>query len=380
MKMKASNLWYGLLCMLAVSVSLSSCSDDNGTNDDDRDDTGSKVQLPQVRAFFLNEGSYQGNNAGIAFYAPNGDADFINDIYNYQNDAKLGDTGQCMIEHEGEIYVAVYGSNYLTKLNSAGVEQQRLSFVDDPELQAGIRYLAAKDGYVYASFWGGVVAKINTQTLTVESKLTGVGDNLEGVAICKDMLYVANSYTVVEDEYIYHKDVKVIDLNTFTLKETLTVAENPYNQMLEENDKIFLISNDYSSTDGYVLQMIDPADNNKVTPIGYATYMAADDDVLYLINSMTDWSTKPATTVNTFFTYNIKTGQTNNTSFLKNAPEELASTPLHMLVVNDDNGDIYIGTSDFKNNDNIYRFKKDGTFVESFDAGGLGPNSAVFFN
>ena len=30
MKMKASNLWYGLLCMLAVSVSLSSCSDDNG--------------------------------------------------------------------------------------------------------------------------------------------------------------------------------------------------------------------------------------------------------------------------------------------------------------------------------------------------------------
>lgn len=185
MKMKASNLWYGLLCMLAVSVSLSSCSDDNGNNDDDRDDTGSKVQLPQVRAFFLNEGSYNGNNAGISFYAPNGDADFISDIYSYQNDAKLGDTGQCMIEYEGEIYVAVYGSNYLAKLNSAGVEQQRLSFVTDPELSAGIRYLAAEDGYIYASFWGGVVAKINAQTLKVESKLTELGDNLEGVAICK---------------------------------------------------------------------------------------------------------------------------------------------------------------------------------------------------
>lgn len=193
--MKASNLWYGLLCMLAVSVSLSSCSDDNGNNDDDRDDTGSKVQLPQVRAFFLNEGSYNGNNAGISFYAPNGDADFISDIYSYQNDAKLGDTGQCMIEYEGEIYVAVYGSNYLAKLNSAGVEQQRLSFVTDPELSAGIRYLAAEDGYIYASFWGGVVAKINAQTLKVESKLTELGDNLEGVAICKDMLYVANSCT-----------------------------------------------------------------------------------------------------------------------------------------------------------------------------------------
>lgn len=377
MKMKASNLWYGLLCMLAVSVSLSSCSDDNGNNDDDRDDTGSKVQLPQVRAFFLNEGSYNGNNAGISFYAPNGDADFISDIYSYQNDAKLGDTGQCMIEYEGEIYVAVYGSNYLAKLNSAGVEQQRLSFVTDPELSAGIRYLVAEDGYIYASFWGGVVAKINAQTLKVESKLTGLGDNLEGVAICKDMLYVANSCTA---EYVYHNEVKVIDLNTFSLKETLTVAENPYTQMLEENNKIFFISNDYSSIDGYVLQVIDPADNNKVTKIGYATYMAADDDVLYLVNSMTDWSTQPYTTVNTFFTYNIKTGQTNNASFLKNAPAELASSTLHMLVVNDDNGDIYIGTSDFTTNGTIYRFKKDGTFVEKFDAGGISPNSAVFFN
>ena len=355
--MKASNLWYGLLCMLAVSMSLSACSDDNGNNDDDRDDddrddTGSKVQLPQVRAFFLNEGSYNGNNAGISFYAPNGDADFISDIYSYQNDAKLGDTGQSMIEYEGEIYVAVYGSNYLTKLNSAGVEQQRLSFVNDPELSAGIRYIAAEDGYIYASFWGGVVAKINAQTLKVESKLTGLGDNLEGVAICKDMLYVANSCIA---EYVYHNEVKVIDLNTFSLKETLTVAENPYTQMLEENDKIFFISNDYSSIDGYVLQVIDPADNNKVTRIGYATYMAA-----------------PATTVNTFFTYNIKTGQTNNASFLKNAPAELASSTLHMLVVNDDNGDIYIGTSDFTTNGTIYRFK--------FDAGGVSPNSAVFFN
>lgn len=49
--------------------------------------------------------------------------------------------------------------------------------------------------------------------------------------------------------------------------------------------------------------------------------------------------------------------------------------------VNDDNGDIYIGTTYFAaGNDNIYRFKKDGTFIEKFDCGGQNPNSAVFFN
>ena len=110
--------------------------------------------------------------------------------------------------------------------------------------------------------------------------------------------------------------------------------------MLEEDDKVFLISDDYSSAEGYVLQMIEPAKGNKVTKIGNATYMAANNDILYLVNSMTDWSTKPVTTVNTFFTYNIKTGQMNNASFLKDAPAELVSSTLHMLTINDNNGDI----------------------------------------
>lgn len=370
--MKVRSLLFSMLCILALSVSFTSCSDD----DDNSQDEGSKVTLPHARAFFLNEGTWGGNNAGLAFYAPNGDADFISDIYKKQNNAQLGDLGQSMIKYEDEIYIAVCSSNYLTKLNAAGVEQKRVSFVEDTDLKAGIRYIAAEDGYIYASFYGGVVAKINAKTLEVVDKLTGLGDNLEAVAVCEDMLYVANSCTA--DWKVYHNEIKVIDLRTFKLKETLTVATNPYTEMLEEDDKVFLISNDNSSAEGYVLQMIDPANNNKVTKIGNATFMAANDDVLYLINSITDW--KEETTVNTFFTYNIKTGQMNNTSFLKNAPAELASSTLYMLEVNDNNGDIYISTSDYKTNGTIYRFKEDGTFVEQFDAGGINPSTAIFFN
>ena len=82
-------------------------------DDDSLDDDGSKVTLPQTRVYILNEGSQGDNNAGLAFYAPNKDADFISDIYKTQNNAKLGDLGQSMIEYEDEIYIAVYGSNYL---------------------------------------------------------------------------------------------------------------------------------------------------------------------------------------------------------------------------------------------------------------------------
>jgi len=364
--------------MLALSVSLTSCSDDD---DNSLDDDGSKVTLPQTaRVYILNEGTSGQNNAGIEFYAPNKDADIISDIFYKQNTARLGDTGQDMIKYQDYIYVSIYGSNYIAKLNAACVEQSRMTFTDDKDLAAGIRYMAAKDGYIYASFYGGAIAKINANTLKIENKLTDLGNNLEGVTICNDKLYVANSYKIVDSKYIYLTDVFVIDLDSFSLKETLTVTQNP-NQLVEEEDKVFLISWDYNS-ESYVLQLIDPANNNKVSKLGYATNMAVGDDILYLVDSRTDYSNWPETaTVNTFSSYNIKTGTMNSTSFLKNAPEELNNTSIYMMKVNPNNGDIYIATTFYSSsNGNVYRFKKDGTFIEKFDCGGQNPKAAVFFN
>lgn len=101
--MKVRSLLVSMLCMLALSVSFASCSDD----DDLLDDSGSTVALPQVRTFFLNAGTQGANNANIAFYAPNGGADFIGDIFQKQNKAKLGDLGQTMIEYNECMYVCM---------------------------------------------------------------------------------------------------------------------------------------------------------------------------------------------------------------------------------------------------------------------------------
>ena len=378
--MKVRSLFYGMLCMLALGASFASCSDDD--NDELWDDSGSTVTLPRERVYILNEGTMGYNNATLAFYAPNGDAEFIADIYKVQNGgASLGDTSQDMLEYNDAIYVSVYGSNYLAKLNAAGVEQARISFVDDADLSAGIRYLAAEDGYIYASFYGGVVAKINANTLQVESKLTGLGANLEGVAIENGKLYVANSYTVTPDgQYVYNKDVFVIDLRTFTQVETLTVVQNP-NMMLDEDDRVYLISWDYSR-EQYVLQLIDPQQGNKVTELGYASHVAVRDNMLYVVDSRVDYSNWPETSANnTFYTYNVSTNTKNEASFLKNAPEELATAVVYMIEVNDDNGDIYIGTTGHSNqNGNIYRFRADGTFVEKFDCGGQNPKTVIFLD
>ena len=368
--------------MLAISTAFTSCSDDkgNGLNDD-----GSTVVLPDSRVYILNEGSYNGNNSNITFYAPNGDynsTNVIDDIFNLQNDAKLGDTGQSMIVYGNSVYVAVYGSNYLVKLNSACVEEARVSFTSDSDLSAGIRYIAADGGYIYASFYGGAVAKINATTLKVESKLTGLGGNLEGVAIANGNLYIANSYSYTATGYEYYNNLVVVDLNKFAKTGTLTVSENP-NDLISYNNKLYLISYAvYNSTDWSVVsnaafQVVDPS-TSKYTKICDASKMAVGNGKVYLLNSDTDWNTYQ--TVNSFFSYDIASATLSTSSFLTNAPSALSSSNIYMMSVNPNNGDIYIGTTDYYSNGEIYRFTKDGSYVGSFSSGGVNPSTAVYFN
>lgn len=370
--MKVRSLLFGMLCMLALGASFTSCSNDD---DDNWNDEGSKVELPRARAFILNQGGWNSNNAGIAFYAPNKDAEFVSDIFKKQNNAALGDNAQDLIEYENRMYVSVNGSNYLAMLNAAGVEQKRISFAGDTDLSAGIRYLAAEDGYIYASFYNGFLAKINANTLAVEAKLGGLGDNLEGVAICDDVLYVANSYKQEDGNWIYNTNLVTVDLRTFTKKEDITVAINP-NRLVEEEDIVFLISKGNYADKPSSLQMIEPKNGNKITEFGEATVMCTANDALYWVSSTTqDWTTY--TTV--FHKYDIKSKQTSVINLAAQAPE-LATTNIGMIAVNDENGDIYVGTANYTSNGDIYRFKKDGTFIEKFDCGGLNPFAAVFFD
>lgn len=126
--------------------------------------------------------------------------------------------------------------------------------------------------------------------------------------------------------------------------------------------------------------MIDPSNNDAVTVLATATSMTAGNGNVYFVNSETDYSNWPETsTNNTFFSYNIATSTLNQTSFLKDAPAELATSSIYSMDVDDEDGNIYIGVTFYSNsNGTIYRFQQDGTFVEKFDCGGQNPKKMVF--
>lgn len=379
--MDFKKITWGLCASLTICGGFSSCSDDDEPKNDDN---GSKIELPASRVFILNEGSIGQNNANISLFDPDSKT-LIEDVFYEQNEMRLGDVGQDMIEYNDYIYVSVYKSNYIARLNAAGVEQERVSFTSDPDLQGGVRYLAAEDGYLYASFYGGVVAKINATSLRVEKKITGLGANLEGVAIENDMLYVANAYEQTvnpetgKNVYNYFTDLRVIDLRKFELSETLTVAANP-NQVLAEDGKIFLISWGNYKDQGYEFQMIDPKQNNKVTSLGVASKMGVGNDKVYLVYALTDWTTR--VTTNTFSYYDIKAGKMVNSSFINDPLKQLENASIYSIGVNDENGDIYIGLTNYTtSNGSFFRFKKDGSMLYDFaNCGGQNPSKFVFID
>lgn len=364
------------LYLLVLTAIFTACN-----SDDTNHDSGSVVELPQQRAFVLNQGTMTSNNAGIAFFDYSGATTTnYNDIYSTQNSVKLGDTAQSIITYNNDIYVCVSTSKYIVRLNAAGVLQSKYVLASTDGYP---RYLASANGYIYVTLYGGVVVKLNATSLQEEARLQTGGANLEGLVKCGNYLYAADSYSVSNGNYTYLTNVYVIDPSTFKVIKTVTVSANP-NYLTVANGKVFVVSFGNYSDIGYKTQVIDPSDNFKVTDIATATNFAANetDGIVYYVNSVTDWSNYPnVSVVNTFFSYNANTGALINSTFLNNAPVELSSSSISMIAVNPYNGDIYIGTTLYaKGNGTLYQFKKDGTYVGKRDSGGQGPCAMAFFN
>lgn len=358
--MKIRSFLFSVLCMLAMGLSFTSCDSD----DDDLIDNGSTVSLPKARVFILNEGRMGDNNAGITFYAPNKDADKIDEIYFAQNARRMGDTGQDMIEYDKHVYVTLYNSRLLLKLNSAGVEQARLSFSAE---DGSPRYIAAEDGKVYVTLYSGRVAKINAADLTLEDYVT-VGSNPEEIIEEDGYLYVVNS------GWGNDSTLSVINRSNFELTKTIEIAKNPF-KILSSEGQFFVLA--YGEGYSYPVQKVDIA-NETTTPITNATNMCEYEGTIYFVYSDTDWNTNETT--NTFFSYHVRTNVLNEQTYLTDMPAELSSQSIYMMEINDENGDLYIGTSDFATNGDIYRFDRNGKFIEKFESGGMSPSQAVFFN
>lgn len=358
MIMKLRNLFLTALCALAITAGFTSCSDD-----DDYDDSwkeGSKIELPQYRAFVLSEGSYGYNNSHLFYFNPETDTPFESDIYEYQNDKKLGDTANDMIEEDGYIYIVVNHSKRLVKLNGSGVELASYSFDDtlgEP------RYIVEEDGKLYVTCYGGYVARFDANTLAYEAKVA-VDANPEEIIGHDGYLYCVNS------GYGSGHTMSRIKTGTFDVSESLEIPSNSFG--LQEDDGYMYIM----SYDAYYNSYVSLYDIKTGTyeKIADATCMYADDDKLYIANAVSpDWISYTTT----YSVYDAKTGSTSDWN-LTDAPDEVYSSVIYTIERNPYDDSFYIVTTDYYTDSQVYHFSKTGKYIGSFSAGGINANSMVF--
>ena len=359
------------LCSLMLGMGFVSCADDF-------EDEISQIPEEEAQHLFnyvLNEGAWGANNANISGFVYNATSNEIisqGNLYLKENQKQMGDVANAMMEEDNNIYVVLNGSKYVAKLNPRCKEEARYTF---PEAEGAPRCIDVEDDYAYVTQYGGQVTKLNIKDMTLAGTFKG-GDNLEGIVEKDGKLYVSNSYTVDgSNNWIYNKEVFVIDAKTMTLEKTINVVDNP-TKLYEIDDKIYLISQgNYYDVAG-ALQVIDPKTITSNVILNDVTKITeGNDGLIYGIRSTYDENWQLS---NSFFTYNPSNGSINETSFLKDAPSSFATDAIYLMEVDEETGFIYVGTSDYTTNGTIYQFDKGGKLVQSFDSGGINPSAMIF--
>ena len=355
--MKLRNLLITALCALAVSAGFTSCTEDENNSWKD----GSKVDLPQYRAFILSEGTMSLNNSHLFFVNPQTDEPYETDIFEKQNGIKLGDTANDMVTYNGNIYIIVNVSKVMYKLNGSGVKLASYAF---DETLGEPRNIVAYNGKIYVTCYGGYVARFDANSLAYESKVA-TDPNPEQIVVYNNKLYCVNS------GYGEGHTMSVISIYPFETIESVEIPTNPFG-LQKGNDALYIQS---YRTDWTVMVSRFNPQTNTYTEIATATRMMADGDKLYLANSTSaDW----VNYTTTLSVYDEKTKITDAWNLTGTGANAITNGNVYMIEKNPYDGSFYVATTDYYSNSPVYHFSSDGSFISTFSAGGINANSMVF--
>lgn len=316
-----------------------------------------------VGAYVLNNGNYGSNDACLTFYDYSTKGVSANVFYN-ANGKKLGDTAQDMLVFGSKIYISVYNSKIIFVTDHKGKIIKEIT-VEGDNGNLSPRYLTSYGDKVYATYYEGYLGEIDTTSYAVRK--VAVGMNPDGVVGASGKLYVANSGGL---NYAggYNNTVSVVSASTFTVTKTLEVVTNPQYLKVNSEGTIYLISSGNYADIPCTLQKIDSSTDAVTTIEGISpSFMAMNQftDKMYLICSSydADWNLTCS-----YYLFDTLTGKwfdfiTDGTK-VENA-YSISVDPVAKLV--------YIGTSTYTENGDMYVFNIDGTLNNKFDTQGLNP-------
>jgi YVTN family beta-propeller protein len=333
-----------LITCFVVAIVYSSCRKDP------------PVIVPQVETLFaplpnalvkgmylLNEGNMNSNKASLDYL------DYTKGVYsrNIYGQANadvvkgLGDVGNDAGVYGSKLYVVVNNSNKVEVLDVKTAK--RIAVID----VINCRYVVFYGNKAYVSAYlgtvgdphapNGIVAEIDTATLTITRKVT-VGRQPEQIAIVNGKLYVANSGGYTPSNY--ERTVSVVDLNTFTETKRIDVAINLDQMKADRYGDIYVTSRgDYYNIqpDLYVIDtQTDQIKKDFKIPV---SSLCINGDTAYFYSTAFSYITGKNTI--TYNMINVRDETVLNRQFITDGTDKLIAIP-YGIAVNPETGDIYV--------------------------------------
>lgn len=347
--MKFSKL---VLVALVSSVFFISCTDDDNN-----------IEAPlgsyDKGALILNQGGFGKGNASVSYLSE----DFVtqqNNIFSLVNPTiTLGDTGQDIGLYQNLAFIVLNESNKIEVVN-------RYTMAHVATVSTGLdnpRYIAFSNGKGFVTNWGDggstsddYVAVLNLSTYTVSSTIS-VAEGPEKIVENNNKLYVAHI-----GGWGYGKTISVINAVNNTLTTTINVGDVP-NSLEINNGNLYVICGGKPSyapaeTAGSFVK-INLANNTVLSTINFpakthpSNLDIVDANVFYTVDSAIYKSTLSATTLPT-------------TSLFTTTAQGVYG--VYSFAVK--NNKIYVGDAgDYNSNGKIYVYSSTGTLEKDYTVG-----------
>ncbi len=350
--------------LLSFAVLLGACVLFNSCSNDEDDDKKKPHEFTVTSgAYVLNEGNYYSQINGSLSYIDYTGYTITNGLFQSVNGRSLGGTPNSMIVVGNEEYIACTDENRV-EIIDGNLKSVASVTVTQP------REMATDGSNVFVTSYDGTVSQISCESHTVVAKSEKIGACLEGIAYRNGSLYVCNAYNA---DYTYNTNVVKLDATNLKKIKDITVVCNPTSIKVSDGVIYLLSTGNYGAVQAQI-QKIDASDN--VTYLLDGTLFDVYDGTLYVINSVTDWTTYTTTT-----TYTRCDADGNKTEF---TPTQEIASPCG-IAVDPNNGYVFIssyvmgatGYADYSADGYVCAFDFDNNKSWKFSAG-VGPCTIVF--
>jgi len=198
-------------------------------------------EMRQGGLYILCEGNMGSNKARLD-YMNLETGDYYSNWYGSQNPTQLkelGDVGNDIQQYGGKLYAVINCSH---KVEIMDLKARHIAKIDIPNC----RYIAFHGNKAYVSAYVGSVAdpdmlgsvfELDTASLEITGEVK-VGHQPDELCVVDDKLYVVNSGGYLTNRY--DSTLSVIDLNTFTEIEKITVGLNPTRIRVDNQKRLWI--------------------------------------------------------------------------------------------------------------------------------------------